>query len=194
MWIFHRFLWLEQQIQQISELQFDKFPTPSSSLGWNIRFRNQVATCSHFPSEAMLWIKEVEMVDSLDELKCSRSVAGKKFQNFDMLDAKVASAPNKIIQNSHFKKTMSASRSRKPRKRTGFNERNFHARHGRIETGAVVKSHKGFSGVEGRKSICYQWKEKGQCSKGNQCSVRHERNDRAQQNQIQMPPHLLSHQ
>ena len=51
--------------------------------------------------------------------------------------------------------------------------RNFDARHGRIETRAVV-------GVEGGKGICDQWKEKGQCSKGDQCSFRHESNDRAQ--------------
>ena len=47
------------------------------------------------------------MVDSLDELKSSRSVAGKNFPNFDMLDAKIASALNKIIQDSHFKKKVS---------------------------------------------------------------------------------------
>ena len=62
-----------QQQQQMSELQFDKFPTPTSFLCWKIRFKNQVTTCSDFPSKAMLWIKEVEMVDSLDELKSSRS-------------------------------------------------------------------------------------------------------------------------
>ena len=66
-----------------------------------------MTTCSDFPSEAMSWIKEVEMIDSMDELKSSRSVAGKKFPNFEMLDAKVASALNKIIQNSHFKKKLS---------------------------------------------------------------------------------------
>ena len=32
------------------------------------------------------------MVDSLDEIKYSRSVAGKNFPNFDMLDARIASA------------------------------------------------------------------------------------------------------
>ena len=56
--------------------------------------------------------------------------------------------------------------------------RNFDTRHGRIETGAVVKNRKGLSGVEGGKGICYQWKEKGQCSQGDRCSFRHE--DRAQ--------------
>ena len=90
-----------QPRQQISELQFDKFPNPSSFLCWKINFRNQVTTCSDFPSEAMLWIKEVEMVDSMDELKSSRSVAGKKFlPNFEMLDAKIACALNKIIQTA----------------------------------------------------------------------------------------------
>ena len=79
-----------QHRQQISEPQFDKFPGPQSFLVWKIRFKNQVTTCSDFPSETMLWIKEVEMVDSLEELKSSRSVCGKKFPNFEMLDAKIA--------------------------------------------------------------------------------------------------------
>ena len=69
-----------QQRQQISELQFDKFPCPQSLLIWEIRFKNQVTTCSDFPPEAMLWIKEVEMVDSFLELKCSRSGSGNIFQ------------------------------------------------------------------------------------------------------------------
>ena len=54
----------------------------------------------------------------MDELKFSRSVAGKNFPNFEMLDAKIASALNKIIQNSHFKKKV--RRKRKLGKRFGF--------------------------------------------------------------------------
>ena len=37
----------------------------------------------------------MEMVDSLEELKSSRSVRGKNYPNFEMLDAKIASALNK---------------------------------------------------------------------------------------------------
>ena len=96
-----------QQRQQISELQFDKFPNSKSFLVWKFRFKTQVTTCSDSPTDAMLWIKEVEMVDSLEELKSSRSVCGKDFPNFEMLDAKIASALFKIIQNSHFKKKVS---------------------------------------------------------------------------------------
>ena len=45
------------------------------------------------------------MVDSVDDLKTSRSIQGKThFPNFEVLDAKIASALNTIIQNSHFKK------------------------------------------------------------------------------------------
>ena len=58
--------------------------------------------------------------------------------------------------------------------------RNSDAGHGRIESGAVVQSRKGLIGVEGGKGICYQWKEKGQCSKGDRCNFRHETQDRVQ--------------
>ena len=43
----------------------------------------------------------------------------------------------------------------------------------------MIKKRKGLRGVEGVKGICYQWKEKGQCSKGNQRSFWHESNDHA---------------
>ena len=58
-----------QQRQQMSELQFDKFPNPQSFVVWKIRFKTYVTTCFDFPSEAVLWINEVEVVDSLDEAK-----------------------------------------------------------------------------------------------------------------------------
>ena len=38
----------------------------------------------------MLWIKEVEMVDSVDDLKSSCSVRGIRMPNFEVLDAKIA--------------------------------------------------------------------------------------------------------
>ena len=53
--------------------------------------------------------------------------------------------------------------------------RNFDARNERIETGAVVTSRRGLSGVERGQGVCYQWRAKGQCSRGDQCSFLHER-------------------
>ena len=44
----------------------------------------------------------------------------------------------------------------------------------------MVKNRNGIIGVEGGKGTCFQWKEKGQCSQGDQCRFRPESNDRAQ--------------
>ena len=55
----------------------------------------------------MHWIKEVEMVDSVDDLKSSSSIRGIQMHNFEVLDARIASAMNRIIHNSHFKRRIS---------------------------------------------------------------------------------------
>ena len=55
----------------------------------------------------MLWIKEVELVDSVDGLKSSCSVRGIQMPNFEVLDAKIASALNRIIHNTQFKRKVS---------------------------------------------------------------------------------------
>ena len=273
-----------------SEDRLNHGTIPMPTFVWKIRCKTQATICSDFPSDAVLWIEEVEMVASLDELKSSRSVCGKDFQNFEMLDAKIASALNKIIQNSQFKKKVSLEEQKAQKEDrflrgrqiafmiydyfrvTGAHDtvlyyadlfsftlhddniqeldtrwdevllsmseipsndileslykmricesaqlktvlelcdmeyhqkisvhndkklkimekrsidqklrlRNFDDRDGRIGSGAVLKSRKGFVGVEGGKGICFQWKETGQCSQGDRCSSRHETQDRAQ--------------
>ena len=100
-------LWADQQRLQISDLHFDKFPTPATFACWKIRFKTEVCTCSQFPTEAMQWIKEVELVDPVDNLKSSYCLQGNHMPNFEVLDAKIASALNKIIHNSHFKRKIS---------------------------------------------------------------------------------------
>ena len=97
----------DQQRLQISDLHFDKFPTPATFACWKIRFKTEVCTCSQFPTEAMQWIKEVELVDSVDDLRSSSSTRGISMPNFEVLDARITSALNKIIHNSHFKRKMS---------------------------------------------------------------------------------------
>ena len=97
----------DQHPLQILDLHFDKFPTPAMFACWKTRFKTEVCTCSQFPTEAMQWIKEVEMVDSVDELKSSSSIRGISMPNFEELDARIASALNKIIHNSHFKRRIS---------------------------------------------------------------------------------------
>ena len=97
----------DQQRLQISDLHFDKFPTPATFSCWKIRFKTEVCTCSQFPTEAMQWIKEVEMVDSVDDLRSSSSTRGISLPNFEVLDARIASALNKILHNSQFKRRIS---------------------------------------------------------------------------------------
>ena len=46
----------------------------------------------------------MEMVDSVDDLRSSSSIRGISMPNFEVLDARIASALNKIIHNSQFKK------------------------------------------------------------------------------------------
>ena len=98
----------DQQRLQISDLHFDKFPTPATFACWKIRFKTEVCTCSQFPTEAMQWIKEVELVDSVDDFKviiiCSWYF---ECRDFEVLDARIASALSKIIHISQFKRRIS---------------------------------------------------------------------------------------
>ena len=50
-----------------------------------LQFKTEICTCSQFPTEAMLWIKEGEMVDSVDYLKSLCSVRGNQMPNFEVL-------------------------------------------------------------------------------------------------------------
>ena len=42
----------DQQRLQISDLYFDKFPTPATFACWKIRFKTEVCTCPQFPTES----------------------------------------------------------------------------------------------------------------------------------------------
>ena len=55
----------------------------------------------------MLWTKEVEMVDSVDDTMSSSSIRGIQMTIFEVLDERIASALNRIIHNSHFKRRIS---------------------------------------------------------------------------------------
>ena len=59
----------------------------------------------------------MELVDSVDDLRSSSSTRGISMPKFEVLDARIPSALNKIIRNSHFKRK-SVWRNKRPRKRT----------------------------------------------------------------------------
>ena len=66
----------------------------------------------------------MEMVESVDDLKSSRSTAGKDFPTFELLDARIASALNKIHPENPLQKegqsggTESLERGSVPSRRT----------------------------------------------------------------------------
>ena len=62
-----------QQRLHISELQFLSFLHTFKDFMSEDQIQNPGKFLFRFSSEAMLWIKEVEVVDSVDELKPSRS-------------------------------------------------------------------------------------------------------------------------
>ena len=64
----------------------------------------------------MLWIKEVEIVESVDDLKFSCSVRGTRKPDFEVLDAKIASALNRIIHNARSKKKVSLEKQKSPKR------------------------------------------------------------------------------
>ena len=88
----------EQPRSQVSDMHFDRFPDLSTVQCWKTSFETEVCSCSTFPTEAMLLTKEVEMVESVDDLKTSQSSGGRRFPNFEMLDAKIPSALKKDHQ------------------------------------------------------------------------------------------------
>ena len=58
------------------DVHFDKFPTPVTFLYWRTKFKTEVCSCSKFPTEAVQWIKDVEIVGSVGDLKSSSSIRG----------------------------------------------------------------------------------------------------------------------
>ena len=280
----------DQQRLHISVLHCDKFPTTTFAC-WKIRFKTEVCTCSQFPAEAMQWIKEVELVVSVDDLKSSRSVRGTHGPNFELLDARIASALNKIIQNTLFKTKVSLEEMKAQKENrfhrgrqivyliyeyfrvTGANDsvenyadlftvalRNddiqefvphddileglyklrireseklktvselynleihqkkagpdyhrlktmvkrsiehnlrmkiFEARNEHFGTGAEVKSQRLKQREQRSQGDCWQWKANGQCSKGDNCSFRHDTNKRAKSTQPNPSPRSSTQQ
>ena len=94
----------DKQRLQISDLHFDKFPTPATFACWKIRFKTEVCTCLQFPTEAMQWIKEVE----------SSSIRGISMPNFEVLDARIASALNKNHPEFSFQRKSQSGGTKSP--------------------------------------------------------------------------------
>ena len=93
----------DQQRLQISDLHFDKFPTPATFCLLEDKVQNRGMYLFTISYGRCAMDQRSEMVDSVDELKTSSSTRGISVPNFQELDARIASALNKIIHNSQFK-------------------------------------------------------------------------------------------
>ena len=110
----------DQQRLQISGLHFDKFLYASNLYWLEEKIQDRGMYIFTISTETMLWNKEVEMVDSVDDLRSSSSTRGISMPNFEVLDARIASALNQIIHNSHFKGRISLE-EQKAQKQDRFN-------------------------------------------------------------------------
>ena len=102
--LIRRIAWLNSRGIKSQKSHVDKFFDLATFQCRKTSFTTGVCSCSSFPTEAILWKKEVEMVESVDDLETSQSIGGRTFQNLEMLEAKIASALKKIITNPYFKK------------------------------------------------------------------------------------------
>ena len=79
-----------------------------------VDFRTEACLRAADPQVTLLWIKEVEIAKSIDELVTSRSITGQpNLLDFDMIDAMIASALKKLLNTqSHYRKTVSVEEQR----------------------------------------------------------------------------------
>ena len=72
--------------------------------------------------------------------------------------------------------------------------KNFGARNGNYEKNAVVKNQRAKQGGQKTPGDCWQWEFNGQCSKGDNCSFRHDVSERARTTQPNPSPNSFMQQ
>ena len=81
----------------ISEMCLGTFLDSMDFQSWKVNFSAVVCLRIADPRITMLWIEEVEIAKSIDELMTSRSITGQRdFPDYDMLDAMIASASKQL--------------------------------------------------------------------------------------------------
>ena len=81
---------------------------------WMLNCKTEFGMRTAKPHVSMLWIKDVEIAKSIDELMTSQSITGQlKFLDFDMLGAMIASALKKNTNTqSNFRTRVSVEEQR----------------------------------------------------------------------------------
>ena len=104
--LIHKFSWLDSRRNTSRTCSSKRFPTTATFQCCITSVKTEVCSRSTNPSDSMLWIEEVEVASCVDDLRTSRSMFVNPFQNFETLHAKIASSLMKILQNSHFRKSV----------------------------------------------------------------------------------------
>ena len=101
----------------VTEWNLGQFPDSVEFQSWTLNFRTEVFMRTADPQVTMLWIKEVEVSKSIDELVTSRSITGQHdFPDFEMLDAMIASALKQLINTqSTFRRESKCRRATSPK-------------------------------------------------------------------------------
>ena len=74
---------------------------------WRVNFKTEVCASSQFAHVTRQWITEVELAKSIDDLMTTRSITERTdFPDYDLLDAKIASALKELITNMHIPRRM----------------------------------------------------------------------------------------
>ena len=108
--VFRRTTWSDSKDSKCRNYNSTGSQNPSSFLVWKTRFKNQVTTCSDFPSQAMLWIKEDQMEQEiltqlpLAEVQANEERQGNLLQNYERRIQKTTRRPEviQIVLRSKF--------------------------------------------------------------------------------------------
>ena len=136
--------------------------------------------------EILLSMTKISTDDVLESLYKLRICDSDQFKT--VLELYVMEIHQKISMPNHQKLKTMAKRNIDQKLRS----RNFDARNERIEKRAAVTSRRELSVVERGQGFCYQWKAKGQCSRGDQCSFQHDEDKRAHRQSLGKSKFLIS--
>ena len=96
----------------ISEMHQGKMPDSVESQCSKVNFKTEVCAKSADPHLTMHWIKEVEIAKSIDYPMTSQSITRRRdFSDYEMLDAKIASALKKPSHKRAFPKKSKCRRA-----------------------------------------------------------------------------------
>ena len=137
-----------------SELHFGKFPDLDDFQCSRVNSKTAVCVNTSTLELTVSWFNEVEMVGSIDDLMTSQSMKRMSFLDFEMLDARIASALKRIISNTSCRKRVSVEEQRAQKyNRFSRGRQIANLIHGHFQSTGAYDTARGLSDLF---SICFQ--------------------------------------